>query len=141
MLVRSATTARPELGGVVAGVTRTVSKVLLAGSSEDGEATPRPDGWDGSPPQEFAGAALLRVIEQHTPTILLDEFDTLMKGDAEMGETLRGLINSGFDRAEHAAGLQDEDRSAAVPVCRTQVELESSKRPGCSAKRSFPATR
>src|SRR5205823_3157978 len=62
MLVRSATTARPELGGVVAGVTRTVSKVLLAGSSEDGEATPRPDGWDGSPPQEFAGAALLRGI-------------------------------------------------------------------------------
>src|SRR5437763_17008365 len=62
MLVRSATTARPELGGVVAGVTRTVSKVLLAGSSEDGEATPRPDGWDGSPPQALAGAALWRGI-------------------------------------------------------------------------------
>jgi hypothetical protein len=44
-------------------------------------------------------AALLRVIEQYTPTILLDEIDTLMNGDAEMAEALRGLINSSFGRA------------------------------------------
>jgi putative DNA primase/helicase len=44
-------------------------------------------------------AALLRVIEQLAPCILLDEIDTMMKGDPELREALRGLINSGFDRA------------------------------------------
>jgi hypothetical protein len=44
-------------------------------------------------------AALLRVIEQYAPAILLDEIDTLMRGDAEMAEALRGMINSGFTRA------------------------------------------
>lgn len=44
-------------------------------------------------------AALLRVIEQRAPCMLLDEIDTMMKGDAELREALRGLINSGFDRA------------------------------------------
>src|SRR5689334_21768273 len=62
MLVRSAETARPVLGGAVAGVTCTVSRVLLAGSSDAGDARPRPEGCVGSPPQEFAGAALLRGI-------------------------------------------------------------------------------
>jgi putative DNA primase/helicase len=44
-------------------------------------------------------AALLRVIEQYAPAMLIDEIDTLMKGDADMAEALRGLINSGFSRA------------------------------------------
>src|SRR5215510_10413608 len=60
MLVKSATTARPVLGGVVAGATCTLSKVVLAGSSDAGDAIPIPEGCAGSPPQEFAGAALLR---------------------------------------------------------------------------------
>jgi putative DNA primase/helicase len=47
----------------------------------------------------ISGAALLRVIEAQAPTMLLDEIDTLMKGDTEMREALRGLINSGFTRA------------------------------------------
>jgi hypothetical protein len=47
----------------------------------------------------ISAAALLRVIEQHTPAMLLDEIDTMMKGDAEMAEALRGMINSGFTRA------------------------------------------
>jgi hypothetical protein len=47
----------------------------------------------------ITAAALLRVIEQRAPTMLLDEIDTLMKGDAEMAEALRGLINSSFTRA------------------------------------------
>ncbi len=47
----------------------------------------------------ITAAALLRVIEQHAPAMLLDEIDTLMNGDAEMREALRGLINSGFARA------------------------------------------
>lgn len=44
-------------------------------------------------------AALLRVIEQYAPAMLIDEVDTLMNGDAEMAEALRGLIDSGFSRA------------------------------------------
>jgi hypothetical protein len=47
----------------------------------------------------ISAAALLRVIDQYSPTMLLDEIDTMLKGgDAEMQEALRGLINSGFDR-------------------------------------------
>jgi hypothetical protein len=44
-------------------------------------------------------AALLRIIETHAPTLLLDEMDAAMKRDREMAEALRGIINSGFDRA------------------------------------------
>jgi putative DNA primase/helicase len=47
----------------------------------------------------ISAAALLRMIEQHAPTMLIDEIDAQMKGDREMAEALRGLINSGFDRA------------------------------------------
>jgi hypothetical protein len=44
-------------------------------------------------------AALLRIIDMDGPTLLLDEMDAAMKQDREMAEALRGLINSGFDRA------------------------------------------
>jgi hypothetical protein len=44
-------------------------------------------------------AALLRLIESHAPTLLLDEMDAAMKQDREMAEALRGIINSGFNRA------------------------------------------
>src|SRR5438270_4532838 len=60
MAVRSAATATPVLGGAVAGVTFMVKRTLLAGSNDAGEAMPNPEGRVGSPPQEFAGAALLR---------------------------------------------------------------------------------
>jgi hypothetical protein len=43
-------------------------------------------------------AALVRLVEMRCPTLLLDEIDAAMKGDREMAETLRGIINSGFDR-------------------------------------------
>ncbi len=44
-------------------------------------------------------AALLRIIEMHAPTLLLDEMDALMKQNREMAEALRGIMNSGFNRA------------------------------------------
>ena len=44
-------------------------------------------------------AALLRIIEADCPTLLLDEIDAVMKSNREMAEALRGIINSGFDRA------------------------------------------
>src|SRR5947209_286347 len=62
MVVRFAATCTFVLGGMVAGVTCTVSRVLLAGSSAFGDALPKPDGWLGSPPHEFTGDALLRGI-------------------------------------------------------------------------------
>jgi hypothetical protein len=42
--------------------------------------------------------ALLRVIETHCPTVLIDEMDALMGADREMAQALRGLLNSGFER-------------------------------------------
>jgi putative DNA primase/helicase len=43
-------------------------------------------------------AALLRLIATHRPALLIDEMDAAMKGDRELFEALRGIINSGFDR-------------------------------------------
>src|SRR5581483_2719044 len=62
MLVRSAVTVMLVLGGVLAGVTLTVSNVLLAGSNDCGEAMPSPKGCVGSPPQELTGEELFRGI-------------------------------------------------------------------------------
>jgi hypothetical protein len=43
--------------------------------------------------------ALLRVIEIYGPSILLDEYDALVRSGKEMAEAMRGLLNSGFDKA------------------------------------------
>ncbi|MGO9418991.1 DUF3631 domain-containing protein, partial [Roseiarcus sp.] len=53
----------------------------------------RPRGASGITP-----SALLRIIELHGPTMLIDEMDALMGRDKEMGQALRGLMNSGFNR-------------------------------------------
>ena len=37
-------------------------------------------------------------IEKHRPTVLIDEFDAMAAGDQDMAETLRGQLNSSFDR-------------------------------------------
>jgi putative DNA primase/helicase len=54
----------------------------------------RPRGVSG-----ITSSALLRLIELHCPTILMDEMDALMAGDREIAQALRGLINAGFNRA------------------------------------------
>ena len=41
-------------------------------------------------------AALYRFIEKHHPTLLLNELDTMFRGDH--GEGIRGVLNSGFER-------------------------------------------
>jgi putative DNA primase/helicase len=46
----------------------------------------------------ITSAALLRVIEIHRPTLLIDETDALMKGDKDMAERLRGILNAGFNK-------------------------------------------
>ncbi|MCM5570055.1 DUF3631 domain-containing protein [Burkholderiaceae bacterium FT117] len=48
------------------------------------------------PTSNVTVAALFRVIEQHMPTVLLDELDALLEGD-KTGE-LRGLVNAGHSR-------------------------------------------
>jgi hypothetical protein len=55
---------------------------------------PKPEPTSG-----VSAAMLPRLIERHRPTLLIDEFDAMMKGDKDMAEMLRGLINSSFNRA------------------------------------------
>jgi hypothetical protein len=43
-------------------------------------------------------AFLARAIEKHRPTVLIDEYDATAAGDQGMAETLRGQLNSSFDR-------------------------------------------
>ena len=41
-------------------------------------------------------AALARTVDDQRPCILLDEYDAAFKGDQELAEMLRGILNSGF---------------------------------------------
>ena len=54
----------------------------------------RPRGASG-----ITSSALLRLIELHGPTMLIDEMDALLGADKEMAQALRGLMNSGFNRS------------------------------------------
>jgi hypothetical protein len=56
--------------------------------------TPRPQTMSG-----VTAAALGRLIEEHRPTILIDEFDAAANGNKEMAESLRGQLNSSFNRS------------------------------------------
>jgi hypothetical protein len=56
--------------------------------------TPRPQSMSG-----ISAAALARVIERDRPTVFIDEFDAIAKGNREMGESLRGQLNSSFNRS------------------------------------------
>jgi putative DNA primase/helicase len=46
----------------------------------------------------ITASALLRLIELHHPTMLIDEMDALAAADREMSQALRGLMNSGFNK-------------------------------------------
>jgi hypothetical protein len=43
-------------------------------------------------------AALVRKVDKVKPTLLLDESDAAFNGDKEYGETLRGVLNTGYKR-------------------------------------------
>jgi hypothetical protein len=45
----------------------------------------------------MSAAALARVVEASRPTLFLDEIDTQMKGNKEAAESIRGILNSGFE--------------------------------------------
>ncbi len=46
-----------------------------------------------------SAAALVRKIDEQRPTLLLDEVDTVFSIRTEYSETLRGVLNSGFEAA------------------------------------------
>lgn len=46
----------------------------------------------------MSAAALVRTIHAKRPALLLDEMDALTKGDKELGEAFRGVLNCGFER-------------------------------------------
>ncbi len=56
--------------------------------------TPRPQTMSG-----VSAAALARLVEEHRPTILIDEFDAAANGNREMAESLRGQLNSSFNKS------------------------------------------
>ena len=46
-----------------------------------------------------SAAALVRKVDGHKPTLLLDESDAAFQGEKEYAEALRGLLNSGYRRS------------------------------------------
>jgi len=59
----------------------------------------------------ITAAALYRRIDRLSPTLLLDELDTRLRGDS--GEMLRGVLNTGFQRSGRVTicvGDDHEDR-------------------------------
>lgn len=66
----------------------------------------------------ITASALYRRIDRHAPTMLLDELDTRLRGDA--GESLRGVLNTGFHRSGKVTicvgdDHQDKDFSTFSP--------------------------
>jgi hypothetical protein len=55
----------------------------------------------------ITAAALYRRIDRLSPTMLLDELDTRLRGDA--GEMLRGVLNTGFQRSGRVTICVGED--------------------------------
>jgi hypothetical protein len=46
----------------------------------------------------ISAAALVRVIDSTRPTVFLDEMDAQLGGDKEFAETIRGILNEGFEK-------------------------------------------
>lgn len=73
----------------------------------------------------MSASYMFRIIEDSTPTLLIDEADTVFGTDArdETSESLRGLINAGFERGAtvgrivgDGAGMQPKDFAVFAPV-------------------------
>ena len=54
---------------------------------------PRPQPTSG-----VTGALFARLVEKHRPTLFIDEFDAIAHGDKEVAESLRGQLNSSFNK-------------------------------------------
>ena len=82
---------------------------------------PRPQLTSG-----ITAALLPRLVEKHRPTLFVDEYDSQAAGDREMAESLRGQLNSSFNKSSAAVlklvplpgGGWDERRfSTWAPTC------------------------
>jgi len=86
-------------------------------------------------------AALLRSVERDAPTLLLDEKDAAFKGSEEYRETMRGLLNSGFQRGGSyrvcEKGARDITLRDFVTFC-AKALAGIGKLPDTVADRSFP---
>jgi hypothetical protein len=75
-------------------------------------------------PRQSSGmtaAALVRSIDRDTPTVFLDEVDTQVAGDKEIGEAIRGILNTGSQRggtfSKCDAGHEIRDFNVYSPKC------------------------
>jgi hypothetical protein len=82
---------------------------------------PRPRPTSGVTAPLFA-----RLIEKHRPTLFIDEFDAMARGDKERVESLRGQLNSSFDKrsavvlklvAVPGNGWEERQFSTWAPTC------------------------
>jgi putative DNA primase/helicase len=83
--------------------------------------TPRPRPMSG-----VTAPLLARLIEKHRPTLFIDEYDAISHGDKEMAESLRGQLNSSFNRRSAAVlklvsmpgnGWEEREFSTWAPTC------------------------
>ena len=80
------------------------------------------------PTSGITAAALARVIEKDRPILFIDEFDTISNSSREMGESLRGQLNSSFNRnSAHVL------KSVSLPGGGWDVRLFSTWAPTCIA--------
>jgi hypothetical protein len=82
---------------------------------------PRPQPTSG-----ITAALFPRLVEKHRPTLFIDEFDAMARGDKEMAESLRGQLNSSFNRRSAIVlklvsgpgnGWEEREFSTWAPTC------------------------
>ena len=82
---------------------------------------PRPQLTSG-----ITAALLPRLVEKHRPTLFIDEYDAQAAGDREMAESLRGQLNSSFNKSSAAVlklvplpggGWDERQFSTWAPTC------------------------
>ncbi|WP_182343937.1 DUF3631 domain-containing protein [Comamonas koreensis] len=62
-------------------------------------------------------ASLFRIINEHRPTLLIDEADTFMKGKDEMA----GIINNGYEKGGYVLRMESDAKSGEQICCAFQV--------------------
>jgi hypothetical protein len=93
--------------------------------------------------ERTTAAALVRKIAKDAPTFLLDESDTAFSADKEYSETLRGILNAGFQKGGCANVCVKRDGDWVVdelPVYSPKViaGIGMEKLPGTVRDRSIP---
>jgi hypothetical protein len=62
----------------------------------------------------MTAAALVRTMDEETPTLLLDEFDAAIRADKEYSQALRGILNEGFRRGGNFRKVEGKDHKLRV---------------------------